>query len=391
MQQPYVSTLIEQDFSDEEKSRARENISALSSADLGPYATKSWVSDNFLSDADFRDFATHEEVESATSGKQDKLTAGPNIDIYENIISTEKPRVEAGTNVSVNGVLDPQTRVITYTISATDTTYSAGSGLSLNDTTFNVDKPIPNYNSGDYGKVLGINSSGALDWVNQSSGATYSAGQYISIDQNNVITASGLQPQLPSAQEDQYLTTNASGQLQWEDKLIGVPPYTNLNRGQVLGLNYSSQLYWRNTYKRTVGEGVGHEWTAADDATGYVDMSVSLNLPDYEYTVFFSVEISNLRATYGETVASFAGAIDRIELFVGNSSNPTLVKFGKIDVSSTGTNGYGASDGGSWLMSHYRGTLLAQVDRITLRLYKITGATVTGYNTSVGINQVEFA
>lgn len=57
-------------------------------------------------------------------GAQAALTAGPNVDIINDVISTEKPRVEGGTNVSVNGVLDPQTRVITYTVSATDTTYN---------------------------------------------------------------------------------------------------------------------------------------------------------------------------------------------------------------------------------------------------------------------------
>ena len=84
MKQPYVSTLIEQDFSDEEKSLARDNIAALSSADLGPYATRDWVSDNFLSDGDFREFATHEEVYSATSGKMDATEASAFYPRYSN-------------------------------------------------------------------------------------------------------------------------------------------------------------------------------------------------------------------------------------------------------------------------------------------------------------------
>ena len=84
MKQPYVSTLIEQDFSNEEKALARENIAALSSADLGAYATKTWVSDNFLSDGDFREFATHEEVASATSGKMDATEASAFYPRYSN-------------------------------------------------------------------------------------------------------------------------------------------------------------------------------------------------------------------------------------------------------------------------------------------------------------------
>ena len=183
MKQPYVSTLIEQDFSDEEKALARENIAALSSADLGPYATKTWVEDNFLSDGDFRDFATHEEVASATSGKMDAtessafyprysnpegyLTSVPSEYVTETEMSsyvaqetsafltsgdlsgyaTEQwvldkhyitsadvpPQIEysAGQNVSINN----------HVISATNTTYSAGSGLALNGTTFSNTAP----------------------------------------------------------------------------------------------------------------------------------------------------------------------------------------------------------------------------------------------------------
>ena len=84
MKQPYVSTLIEQDFSEEEKAIARENIEAISSADLGAYATKTWVSDNFLSDADFREFVTEEELISATSGKMDATEASAFYPRYSN-------------------------------------------------------------------------------------------------------------------------------------------------------------------------------------------------------------------------------------------------------------------------------------------------------------------
>ena len=83
----------------------------------------------------------------ANIGAQGALTAGPNIDIYNDIVSTEKPQVAAGANVSVNGVLDPQTRVITYTVSATDTTYNV-----FNTTT---DGLVPKANgTGDTGKFL---------------------------------------------------------------------------------------------------------------------------------------------------------------------------------------------------------------------------------------------
>ena len=84
---------------------------------------------------------------STISATDTTYSAGPNIDIYNNIISTEKPRVTGGTNVSVNSVLDPQTRVITYTVSATDTTYN------VFDTA--TDGLVPKANgTGDTGKYL---------------------------------------------------------------------------------------------------------------------------------------------------------------------------------------------------------------------------------------------
>lgn len=53
MKQPYVSTLIEQNFTSGEKARGRENIDAISSADLADYATHEWVEEKgYLTSAD---------------------------------------------------------------------------------------------------------------------------------------------------------------------------------------------------------------------------------------------------------------------------------------------------------------------------------------------------
>ena len=70
------------------------------------------VGDVILTTSDLEntsDYQTGAQVQSAIAGKQDKLTAGTNIQINNDVIS------------------------------ATDTTYSAGSGLDLNGTTFSVD------------------------------------------------------------------------------------------------------------------------------------------------------------------------------------------------------------------------------------------------------------
>lgn len=56
MKQPYVSTLIEQDFTSAEKALGRHNIDAISSADLEGYATQEWVQDqNYITSADLPD------------------------------------------------------------------------------------------------------------------------------------------------------------------------------------------------------------------------------------------------------------------------------------------------------------------------------------------------
>ena len=177
MQQPYVSTLIEQDFTTAEKALGRHNIDAISSADLEGYATqewvqdqnyitsadlpdvsdmatKTWTSDNFypdtnpsgfitssdvpryregdyisidpislaisvtginpddyLTSADMSQYATHEEVESATSGKMDSTEASAFYPRYDNpegyITSADLPDLtDYVTSADVSGFVD---------------------------------------------------------------------------------------------------------------------------------------------------------------------------------------------------------------------------------------------------------------------------------------------
>lgn len=86
-------------------------------------------------------------------------------------------KLTAGANIQING----------STISATDTntTYSAGSGLNLNGTTFSV-----NTNSIQEKLTAGSNITITNNVISATggSGATYSAGNGINIDQNNEIS-----------------------------------------------------------------------------------------------------------------------------------------------------------------------------------------------------------
>ena len=140
----------EQGLSSSEQAQARANIGAQGSLTAGNNIT---IADGVISATDTTYSAGNgltlngTEFSVDTSVVQEKLTAGPNIDIYNNVISTEKPRVTAGTNVSVTSSLDQQTRTITYTVSATDTTYSV-----FNTTT---DGLVPKANgTGDTDKFL---------------------------------------------------------------------------------------------------------------------------------------------------------------------------------------------------------------------------------------------
>lgn len=82
--------------------------------------------------------STEQATARSNIGAQAQLTAGPNVDIINDVISTEKTVISAGSGVTVTSSQEPQTRVTTYEISSSGATYSAGNGLSLNGTTFSV-------------------------------------------------------------------------------------------------------------------------------------------------------------------------------------------------------------------------------------------------------------
>lgn len=88
------------------------------------------------------------------------------------------PKLAAGTNASVSYSSG------TYTISATDTTYSDMTGATSG--TAGAHGLVPAPAAGDQDKVL----SGAGTWVAQSGGTTYTAGSHIDIT-SDVISAEG--------------------------------------------------------------------------------------------------------------------------------------------------------------------------------------------------------
>lgn len=252
MKQPYVSTLIEQDFTSAEKALGRHNIDAISSADLEGYATQEWVQDqnyitsadlpdvsdmatktwtsenfypdtnpsgfitssdvpryregdyisidpislaisvtginpdDYLTSADMDQYATHEEVESATSGKMDSSEA-----------SAFYPRYENPEGYLTSGDL-PDFHV-----------YSAGQYVNIEGDTINVTGVYPDTNPSGFATSSWVIEQNYITSADVPAAQEYSAGQYVSIT-DHVVSVTGLQPEgdyLTRSEASAYLTS----------------------------------------------------------------------------------------------------------------------------------------------------------------------------------------
>ena len=108
-----------------------------------------------------------------------------------------------------------------YYYSHSDNKVYGKSELAWKEETYNyVDEGIasreprlPVHGSGQKNKVLTVSGdNGELGWMTASG---YREGQYIHIDANNVITASGLQPKLPTPNSECYLCGTENGGMWW--------------------------------------------------------------------------------------------------------------------------------------------------------------------------------
>lgn len=235
MKQPYVSTLIEQDFTSAEKALGRHNIDAISSADLEGYATQEWVQDqNYITSADLPDtsdmatktwtsenfyadtnpsgfitssdvpryregdyisidpitlaisvtginpdnYVTQEDLESATSGKMDSTEASAFYPRYDNpegyITSADLPDFHV---------------------------YSAGQYVNIEGDTINVTGVYPDTNPSGFATSSWVVEQNYITSADVPAAQEYSAGQYVSIV-DHVVSVTGLQP------EGDYLTRN---------------------------------------------------------------------------------------------------------------------------------------------------------------------------------------
>ena len=149
--------------------------------------------------ADLNDYVEASDLAAvATSGSYNDLTNKPTIPSGDDLVPSASS-VDAGKVLTVDSQGDPA-----WVTPSAGTTYTAGTGIDISaqneisiDTTTVATKSdlpsssdlVPSSSSGDAGKVLTVDAQGEPSWVTPSGGTTYSAGDGIAIDGNNVVSA----------------------------------------------------------------------------------------------------------------------------------------------------------------------------------------------------------
>lgn len=149
--------------------------------------------------ADLADYVEASSLAAvATSGSYNDLIDTPTIPSGDSL-------VPSATSADEGKVLTVDSEGSTEWVTpSTGTTYTAGTGIDISaqneisiDTTTVATKSdlpsssdlVPSSSSGDAGKVLTVDALGEPSWVTPSGGTTYSAGDGIAIDGNNVVSA----------------------------------------------------------------------------------------------------------------------------------------------------------------------------------------------------------
>jgi hypothetical protein len=142
MHSPYVTTLPQTYFTEEQKAQARENIDVQKSLTAG----------------------SNIQINGSTISATDtKYTAGTNVSINSsNVISATDTKYTAGTNVQISNA---------NVISATDTKYTAGSNISI-DANNVISATLPSVNDGDLKFQLGTADPTKVFSANQSGEST---------------------------------------------------------------------------------------------------------------------------------------------------------------------------------------------------------------------------
>lgn len=191
--------------------------------------------------------STEQATARANIGAQGALTTGPNIDIYNDVISTEKTVVSAGSGVTITSSQEPQTRTTTYEISSSGTTYSVFT------TTEDGLAPKSGANTDRFLKGDGT-------WATPQD-TTY-----------NVFTSStdGLVPKANGTGDGaKFLRGDGS----WQPPMTGVdgdqnhPNYISVDSDGNLHFAKTKRLFWEFTFSNP-----SVELTATDIANGFVEL-----------------------------------------------------------------------------------------------------------------------
>ena len=227
-------------------------------------------------------------------GAQGALTAGPNVDITNNVISVPKCTLSEGPNVHIVGITDPSTRVTDYTVSATDTTYSAGSGLYLDDGVFSVENPVPAPASGSTGKVLTVQNDNSLDWETPPSGQTYTFSTGLTESSGTVSVTNPLPD--PTNKGGMFLVVSGT-----------TPIWTPQPR-----------YFYKVTLPRVT------EITATDITNGYKDIKIGIpNFPTDTYAQSWDwrLDMFDAGVNHGSTTAGLSTHADAIKISVWNENS----------------------------------------------------------------------
>ena len=153
--------------------------------------------------------------------------------------------IAAGSNVSISEENN------TLTIAATDTTYTAGTGISISNGAISNSDPLPAHTSTESGKVLGVDNNGDLGWVAQGGGGggSYSAGTGIDITAGTIsvdTTTVAMKTDIPTVPTTDQTYNSSSTNPQSGTAVAGaisgvaqVPSVTSSDDAKVLTASYS--------------------------------------------------------------------------------------------------------------------------------------------------------
>ena len=153
--------------------------------------------------------------------------------------------IAAGSNVSITEANN------TLTIAATDTTYTAGTGISISNGAISNSDPLPAHTSTESGKVLGVDNNGDLGWVAQGGGGggSYSAGTGIDITAGTIsvdTTTVAMKTDIPTVPTTDQTYNSSSTNPQSGTAVAGaisgvaqVPSVTSSDNAKVLTASYS--------------------------------------------------------------------------------------------------------------------------------------------------------